>query len=148
MFKHHQAHSPGGDGPSDQAAPYGARHRVSSRGYSSPQIKGATEEETLGLVKGDSKSSKSMPALHRYSDSDDDFSAEYHDDKQSRYGHSITKGYTHSPPRRVSNEKDAEQDEPSTYGRQRQPLNERSRSDEDDQPPPPPPHGGRGGAFV
>ncbi|TPX11802.1 uncharacterized protein E0L32_007539 [Thyridium curvatum] len=88
------------------------RPRVASRGYSSPQVKDATEEERLGLVKGDSQS---LPALPRYGDdgrrislpmyeseSDEDpydlgggGGATYTDDKQARYG----RGITDSPPR-------------------------------------------------
>ncbi|KAK4144593.1 magnesium transporter NIPA-domain-containing protein [Dichotomopilus funicola] len=92
--------------------PTSSRHGISSRGYSSPQVRGATEEERLGLVKGDSNSSqnaKSMPALPRYDD-DDDVSSDgdsdiekeaYRDGDKSRtggmYGHSITHGYAPTP---------------------------------------------------
>jgi hypothetical protein len=67
-----------------------SRHGIGSRGrgYSIPQIHGVTEEETLGLVKGDSKTlldrmnsasppninnnnARSRPTLNRYGDSDD-----------------------------------------------------------------------------
>ncbi|KAK4153013.1 magnesium transporter NIPA-domain-containing protein [Chaetomidium leptoderma] len=90
MFRRHQSHahpphnssSGGGDGPSDtthhhhqrpgSSRPGSSRHMLSaaSRGYSAPQVRGATEEETLGLVKGDSNnnnnhsSSATNPAAH------------------------------------------------------------------------------------
>lgn len=115
---HHRRHN---------SRPSSSRHG-GARGYSSPQLRGATEEETLGLVKGDSNTNRnednqlishSTPALAHYqgssSDDDDDDDdgidtrEKYRDDpidKQARYGHSITRGYTHarttsspSPPR-------------------------------------------------
>ncbi|KAL1841322.1 hypothetical protein VTJ49DRAFT_7159 [Mycothermus thermophilus] len=140
---------------------------ISSRGYSTPHIRGATEEETLGLVKGDSNSNnayapdvrtsgeillgragtysppfaQSMPSLpsvqgggrrkggRRGSEDDDDddgsdngsdtdtgrgravttekprgrgntFSSPSTDERERRYGPSITKGYAGSPPGR------------------------------------------------
>lgn len=74
------------------------------RGFSTPHImRGASEEETLGLVKGDSRDSRTTPRTSKhYGDDDDDEGSEeyedvgrYMDEKQSRYGPSIT----HSPPR-------------------------------------------------
>ncbi|KAI0478432.1 magnesium transporter NIPA-domain-containing protein [Xylariaceae sp. FL0804] len=90
VFRRHQADraqeqslptSPGagGDGPSP-------RHGTGHRGYSDRQIKqvkNATEEETLGLVKGDSHST--MPARPRYGDDDDDYSDDYDDDDDDDY---------------------------------------------------------------
>lgn len=81
------------------------------RGYSSPLVKGATEEERLGLVKGDS-STQSLPTIQHYdtlgeNDSiitDDSVMPEFYtDDKdlETRYG----RGITYSPPRRGSDEK-------------------------------------------
>ncbi|KAK4044087.1 magnesium transporter NIPA-domain-containing protein [Parachaetomium inaequale] len=147
MFKRgqfHAAHSRTGstDTPADHhhhARPTSSRQGISSRGYSSPQIRGATEEETLGLVKGDSnssgndahlntnRSSRSMPALGRYDETDDDEDDDVSDDEDDKYpvvrgekyrddddvddveddrqrppatamyGHSITRGYTAAP---------------------------------------------------
>ncbi|KAL2141413.1 hypothetical protein VTI28DRAFT_2413 [Corynascus sepedonium] len=82
MFKRHQHHSRTGssDGaPADRhrpgsSRPTSSRHGISSRGYSGPQVRGATEEETLGLVQGDSNSddpsgnARVMPALGKYDD--------------------------------------------------------------------------------
>ncbi|KAL2256214.1 hypothetical protein VTK26DRAFT_2015 [Humicola hyalothermophila] len=133
MFKrHHQHHHDGGgyDGSADSSGP--RRFRLSSRGYSSPQvfIRDATEEETLGLVKRVVAPEKKRKKEKRdarsggnhYRDSSTSTSDDYyyHDDedeeeeeegrvvggyvdvdveeKQSRYGHSITRGY-HGPNR-------------------------------------------------
>lgn len=90
IFRKHQGHDHGGDGV--QEAP---RRPITSRGYSNPQTRDATEEERLGLVKGDSRISQSTPALQHYEEDEEDDLEPYVDDKQSRYGPSIT----HSPPR-------------------------------------------------
>jgi len=107
---HHHLHH---GRPGSSSRPTSSRHGIATaRGYSSPQIRGATEEETLGLVKGDSNTSansRSAPALGRYdevdeedsySEGDDDagYGKEgYRDDRGADgarlYGHSITKGY-------------------------------------------------------
>lgn len=143
IFKRHQSQAEGGDSTD-------GRPQVSSRGYTSPQVRDASEEERLGLVKGDSNNVRSMPTLPRFYDSDDGHDAEYIDDKKSQYGHSITKGYKHSPPRRTEfSEKEIEEDELAAYQQRRQRFKDqgrRSSSDRDDgKPPPPPPHGG---AFI
>lgn len=129
------------------------RRPISSRGYSNPQMKEASEEERLGLVKGDSqKAYQSAPALPRYNEEEEEA---YVDDKQARYGPSIT----HTPPRRGSDEKAAalkEDDEVTAYEQRRQRFKEKSRSgSRDDVPPPPPPHRQRSppdrdndGAFI
>ncbi|OLN98072.1 Magnesium transporter NIPA2 [Colletotrichum chlorophyti] len=112
-----------------------SRYGLGSRGYASPQIKNATEEERLGLVKGDSHSA---PTLPRYDDDDDDEEDPYIDvdrtraidsspRQASRYGRGIT-----TPPRR-------------SEGRD---------TDFESEAPTPPPHGrphpggGRPGAFL
>jgi hypothetical protein len=127
MFRRHNQSE---DHPSDHhhhARPTSSRHGIASRGYSTPHIRGATEEERLGLVKGDSNTptgspptSKSMPALVHYDDDDDEDESDedgygyggakgaYKDEDKNAYaqqtgmyGHSITRGYTggSSPPR-------------------------------------------------
>ncbi|KAK3307362.1 magnesium transporter NIPA-domain-containing protein [Chaetomium strumarium] len=141
MFKRGQSPGRRNDGPSDHR-----RQRISSRGYSSPQMRGATEEETLGLVKGDSHTS--MPALRgsgkQYDDSDDDDGDyyyhveehEYRDDKEPAaaarlYGHSITKGYNTSPSRKAggeSDEKGLEQEIPD-HEKYRRRLRDKRRSE-------------------
>jgi magnesium transporter len=132
-----------------------SRHGLGSRGYSNPQMKGSTEEERLGLVKGDSQS---MPALPQFDDGDDDDDDEPYVDEdkrkpmpsgsppQSRYG----RGITSSPPRKAGSDKEEELAE---YESQRQRWNE-SRAGSQDTPPPEherrhsPPRGGNGGAFI
>jgi hypothetical protein len=115
-------------------------------------VKGATEEERLGLVKGDSNVSQSTPALQHFEEleevddlEDTDTSEFYTDDKESRYGRGIT---AYSPPRRGSNEKTGSAGTGSD-----EESNRRKRF----QTPPPPPHGqrrhtppegGNGGAFI
>ncbi|KAK1832083.1 magnesium transporter NIPA-domain-containing protein [Podospora conica] len=146
IFRRQQGQTPvptqdhGGDGALDRQRPL-----VSSRGYSSPQTKDATEEERLGLVKGDSRGgsgNKSMPVLPRY-DSYDDNTESFEEEAKvaARYGPSIT----HTPPRRGSPEKEEAAfgvNEVETYEQQRQRFHERSRSREADAatPPRPPPH--------
>ena len=153
IFRRHQAHDHGGDGSQD------TRYRpVSSRGYSNPQVRGATEEERLGLVKGDSQTSQSMPALQHYDEEDDEVPEPYVDDKQSRYGPSITHTppRRESPPRRGSDEKAGavtKEDEVAVYQQQRQRFKERSRSNTPPAPPAhrrntPPSRGGDGAAFI
>ncbi|KAK1752315.1 DUF803-domain-containing protein [Echria macrotheca] len=159
IFKRHQGHEQAGDGAHE------TRYRpVSSRGYSNPQVRGATEEERLGLVKGDSRISQSTPALQHYEEEEEEEEAEaYVDDKQSRYGPSITHSppRRESPPRRGSDEKSTalyEEDEVVAYQQQRQRFKERSRSGDrvtNPQPPPqthrrnsPPSGSGDGAAFI
>ncbi|KAL2153600.1 hypothetical protein VTH82DRAFT_4755 [Thermothelomyces myriococcoides] len=83
MFRRHQHDNRTGssDGASadrhrpGSSRPTSSRHGISSRGYSGPRVRGATEEEILGLVQGDSNSSgteeSSAPALRRYTDDDE-----------------------------------------------------------------------------
>ncbi|KAK3318939.1 magnesium transporter NIPA-domain-containing protein [Apodospora peruviana] len=167
VFKRHQAHgghgSDGAHAESSQRPGTGGSRPFSSRGFSNPHLKDVSEEERLGLVQGDSRNSQSMPALQRYDTYDEDYDEDedvdaYTDEKQSRYGPSIT----HSPPRRGSNEKDVhEEEDVTTYQQprqQRDPPRSRSgsrgqRSGSSPPPPPPahrysPPSGGNGGAFI
>ena len=177
VFKRHQQHAQGGDATHDAAdagtGPGAGGHHffpsihparptrpLSSRGYSNPLVKGATEEERLGLVKGDSNLSRSTPVLQHYDESeegddDDDLVDDsevsgvfYTDDKESRYG----RGITGSPPRPGSNNEKAGGSGSEEAARQQQ-GQQRKRF----QTPPPPPHGqrrhtppegGNGGAFI
>ncbi|KAJ1333291.1 hypothetical protein MN608_03281 [Microdochium nivale] len=82
-----------------------ARRALRSRGYSdrpTTEVKDATEEERLGLVKGDSTS---LPALPRYTDVMEQAGYKYEDNKQpsETYGRVIT-----SPPRRPSDDAELE----------------------------------------
>ncbi|XDG09286.1 hypothetical protein ABKA04_008901 [Annulohypoxylon sp. FPYF3050] len=109
VFRRHQA-----DSTQEQALPPSrslpSRHGIGSRGYSErqAQVKNATEEERLGLVKGDSHTTPPRP---RYDNDDDDESDDddvYADDKRAeRYG----RGITQSPPRRESYDKETEYDD-------------------------------------
>lgn len=127
----------------------------SSRGYSSQHTKLATEEERLGLVKGDSQSTVAFPPYEEEEDA-------YYDDEKaraaaiaasdsSRYGRGIT-----TPPRRGSD--GSEEDELAAYENRRRRYNEnRSGSQSSASPPMPPPmpkersrppRGGDPGAFI
>lgn len=149
VFRRHQQQAgTGEDGAQDPppSRPF-ARPGISSRGYSNPHVKGATEEERLGLVKGDSHS---MPALPTYDDEEAEEAEPYTDDKTARYG----RGITNSPPRRGSNEKetDTQLTDYEESARRWHEIRDGSR----DAAPPPPPLGGRrnsppsggDGAFI
>ncbi|KDN64165.1 hypothetical protein CSUB01_02758 [Colletotrichum sublineola] len=137
VFKRHHAdasqHQEGEEPP--QLRP-SSRYGLGSRGYSTPQVKNATEEERLGLVKGDSHS---LPALQRYDADEDEEEDPYIDNKirrvdsspsppqPLRYGRGIT-----TPPRKLSDGRD---------------------TDFESEAPTPPPHrpqpgAGRPGAFL
>ncbi|KAI0159570.1 DUF803-domain-containing protein [Xylariaceae sp. FL1272] len=92
VFRRHQAdRAQDPEPPTSHANPL--RQGMGSRGHSdrSLKVKNATEEERLGLVKGDSHS---MPALPRYDDDSDDMNDDndyYSDEKRSsRYRRDIT----------------------------------------------------------
>lgn len=152
VFRRHQQHAHGVDALNEGDAP--RHHRppgITPRGYSSPQVKGSTEEERLGLVTGDSES-HSMPVLQHFDDDDENVEP-YVDDKGLRYG----RGITNSPPRGVGEKAAAASDrEVVDYERQRGRSNEsRGGSRDGPAPPPPPgyrrhspPEGGNGGAFI
>ncbi|KAI3394478.1 hypothetical protein diail_2670 [Diaporthe ilicicola] len=169
VFKRSRDH--GNDGAEDRpTSSKSAARPISSRGYSAPHAKTATEEERLGLVKGDSNDRgpgySSTPALPLYEEDDyegtDDYpyddDALYGDDKMTRYG----RGITDSPPRGRSGSGDSNEkgDE-----HQRSRWNEGRSGSRDQTPPTPPPkppaHGGgsgsgsgsgtrtpRGGAYI
>lgn len=154
VFRRHQQHGePSADATQLQQRP--SRTGITSRGYSSPQVKGASEEERLGLVTGDSQT-QSMPALPHFEGEDegDEDADPYMDDKGLRYG----RGITNSPPRRGSNEKEAPpptDQEIADYEGKRGRWNESRGTNRTTPPPPPPgyrrhspPEGGNGGAFI
>jgi len=159
VFRRHQT-----DRAQDQALPplhdHPLRQGMRARGYSDRGYRSTntTEEETLGLVQGDSRS---MPALPRY---DDDSDESYNDDddpssdakQTARYG----RGITNSPPNRGrNNEEDDKAEEDAVFeysGRSRNESGQRSRgaTPRDSPPPPrPPPYrrdasGGEDDAFI
>lgn len=144
VFRRHQA-----DRVQDQALPpmheHPLRQGMRARGYSDRGLKAknATEEERLGLVKGDSQS---MPALPRYGkdsdesnddDDDDDNDLDLDEKHSSKYGRIITS----SPPRRRSDESNDEAYEESMYedtGRRWDDGRNRSRGSSPRSSPPPP----------
>ncbi|KAL1895598.1 hypothetical protein Sste5346_005067 [Sporothrix stenoceras] len=139
VFRRHQQHGASGAGSTVDSLPevdddeydeYGSsstdrgyrRQPVASRGYSAPQVKGSTEEERLGLVKGDSRSAPTI--LPTYDEEDlegeggdvygdapdyDDYGDGKHPvytgtattASSARYGRGIT-GSPPSPPRAVA----------------------------------------------
>ncbi|KAK7701305.1 hypothetical protein SLS64_010348 [Diaporthe eres] len=80
VFKRHRDH--GNDGAEERPTSSKSTSRpISSRGYSAPHAKTATEEERLGLVKGDSNNPgpgySSAPALPLYEEDDFEGSDDY-----------------------------------------------------------------------
>jgi len=150
VFRRHQqaaAVAPVGPEPVYEEQP--RRPGITTRGYSSPHVKDATEEERLGLVQGDSRS---MPQLPTYGDGADDADPYSDDHKQLRYGRGIT-----TPPRRGSDEKSGSGSEVADYEARRKKFNDSrggSRDGETPTPPPPPgsrrhsPPRGGDGAFI
>lgn len=154
VFKRHRDH--GNDGAEERPTSSKSTSRpISSRGYSAPHAKTATEEERLGLVKGDSNNPgpgySSAPALPLYEEDDfegsDDYlyddDAMYGDDKMTRYG----RGITDSPPRgRAGSDGSNEKGNEPQRGR----WNEGRGGSRDQTPPTPPPkppaHGSRSGS--
>ncbi|KAI0889222.1 DUF803-domain-containing protein [Annulohypoxylon maeteangense] len=149
VFRRHQA-----DSTQEQALPPSrnppSHHRMGSRGYldRQAQVKNATEEERLGLVKGDSHT---QPAQPRYDNDDDDESDDYvySDDKRAeRYG----RGITHTPPRRGSYDKETEyEDYESSRGGWNGGRNGSRDTTPHSSPPRPPgrsPPRGGDGAFI
>ncbi|WDK16887.1 hypothetical protein CGRA01v4_08170 [Colletotrichum graminicola] len=112
VFKRHHADAPHQEGEEPSHIRPTSRYGLGSRGYSSPRVKNATEEERLGLVKGDSHS---MPPLRRYDADEEDEEDPYIDDKirrvesspsppqPLRYGRGIT-----TPPRKPSDGRDTD----------------------------------------
>lgn len=112
----------GGGGSSSTGGRGYRRQPVTSRGYSAPQVKGSTEEERLGLVKGDSRSAPSILPTYDEEDGEgvgsnvygdapdyDDYGDSKHPvytgaavtaSPSGRYGRGIT-GSPPSPPRAV-----------------------------------------------
>ncbi|KAI1166613.1 magnesium transporter NIPA-domain-containing protein [Nemania serpens] len=142
VFRRHQA-----DRVQDQALPpmpeHPLRQGMRARGYSDRGLKAknATEEERLGLVKGDSQSMPALPRFGRDSDEsndddDDDDDLDLDEKRSSKYGRIITS----SSPRR-SDESHDEAYEEATYedtGRRWDDGRNRSRGSSPRGSPPPP----------
>ncbi|EFX05289.1 duf803 domain protein membrane protein [Grosmannia clavigera kw1407] len=97
--QHHSDSSHVDASVADHSADVSHLHRpVSSRGYSAPQVKGASEEERLGLVKNDSRVAAVAPQLPPFEEEEvyDEDEELYADNQHARYGRGITGS---SPPR-------------------------------------------------
>ncbi|CAK7214346.1 hypothetical protein SBRCBS47491_002109 [Sporothrix bragantina] len=174
VFKRHQQHGgTASPAPSDEyshesvtaAGGYRRNPISASRGYSAPQVKGSTEEERLGLVKGDSRSAPTLlPTYDEEADEDayddyDDNAPDYDDygskgvavavaaPASSRYGRGIT---TVSPPRAAegqqrqhgtSGSQGSSNDEYGAQTQTQSPQNRgrTARRPQEESPPPPPP---------
>lgn len=119
-----------------------SRSGARSRGYSSPQRKGASEEERLGLVKDDSRT---QPTLNRYNEEmyleEDD--ERYSDDKRGeRYGRG-------APDRRESDSSEDRASEMADYEASRRRWHDDGggRRDRDSQPRLPPQARGGGSSY-
>ncbi|KAI1334477.1 DUF803-domain-containing protein [Xylariaceae sp. FL0016] len=150
VFRRHQADRAQESDLPSSANPPSSRHGMGHRGYSDRLIKkDATEEETLGLVKGDSRS---MPSLPRYDNEVDDSESEdemFSDDKRaSRYG----RGITTTPPRRGGDEASEEETYEDSRRRWNESRNQSRGATPRSSPPRPPgrrsPPTGGNGAFI
>jgi len=128
--RHQQAAAAAAAGPEPVYEERPRRPGITTRGYSNPHVKDATEEERLGLVQGDSRS---MPQLPTFGD-DAEEADPYGDDKQLRYGRGIT-----TPPRRGSDEKSASGSEVAEYEARRKRFNDSRAGSQDRETPTPPP---------
>ncbi|CAN8101915.1 unnamed protein product [Discula destructiva] len=145
VFKKHRDHDSTDDRPSSARS---TGRPISSRGYSAPHAKTASEEERLGLVHGDSVAQQVMRSLPSYRGEDgvdyeaspsddyayDDDVQSYSSDKTSRYGRGITESALRG---RAGSGSSSE--------------NEKGQGTRNDEPPKPPAHGSgygspRGGA--
>lgn len=149
VFKRHQQHGNlGTDGAGDEALKPPRRPGIAARGYSNPHAASSTEEERLGLVKGDSQSVPNLPTYDEYDEYEE---APYADDKTRRYGRGITGSSPETSPERRRRHDD-EKSEVEVYEESRRRFENRTPS-----PPTPgkgkggserPPPGGGGGAFI
>lgn len=139
----------------------------SRRGSHGATVKGATEEERLGLVKGDTNSGRQPAPLETYNDEeeeDDDY-VRYMEDKARQARGSPERGGGErrdlTPPRRDTLEREKEEEAGMAFGRDEEEryYEEQRRKLQSGQgggrgrgkglPPPPPPFDdGRGGAFI
>ena len=143
VFRRHHADGPQEHDRHQPAMKSPSRSGVRSRGYSSPQTKGASEEERLGLVKDDSRR---QPTLNRYNEEmylEENDEERYSDDKQGeRYGRGLTDRHdSDSSEDRVSEMADYE------ASRRRWNDDRGGRRDRDSQPRLPPQARGGGNSY-
>jgi hypothetical protein len=144
VFRKGQAQSqPGGDESLPPSRSPMIRKGLGNRRGSTPAVKGATEEERLGLVKGDTNTGRNPTTLPPYDDDDDEEDVEWMEDK-ARQIPGPKRDLT--PPRRDGKEKEKELEtsEEEYYEQQRQKWDGKgSRPPYDDGT-----SGGGGGAFI
>jgi len=130
----------------------GLGNRKSSHGS---QVKGATEEERLGLVKGDTRTGREPvePEYEAYDEEDED--SDFTVEGKLRHGESPDRGQRRdlTPPRREGKEKETETEtaEAEYYEQQKRKFNTSSGKHPQGRAPPPPPFddkGPDGGAFI
>jgi hypothetical protein len=116
------------------------------RGSHGAAVKGATEEERLGLVKGDTNTGRN-PVLPPYEDEDEEEDSWMGDDKPSMTSspERETPKRDLTPPRRGSKDKDAEVQKRSPEDEY---YDSQARKWDGRGPPPPPFDDGKGGAFI
>ncbi|KAI2628304.1 magnesium transporter NIPA-domain-containing protein [Xylaria nigripes] len=129
VFRRHPA-----DRPQDQGLPttHDHSHLHGMRGRS-PQVKNATEEETLGLVVGDSHSMPALPRFDSYSDDLNEYDEEGVSSGEKRVeGHS--RRFTKSSPIRRTEETNVRATPEASYGDSRRWHESRNRSRDDESP--------------
>ena len=163
---HGVAHASTGRPPS--GPPHAASH-AASRGYSGPQVKGSTEEERLGLVKGDSRTLPALPVYDEEEEDDDDGYGrprnsaqraydEYMrmDQKKEQKEHKYGRGITAAGGSSGSTSPLRGREKSGSVGSQDQGRARQAQQRKDTTPPPAPPggrrysppRGGNGGAFI
>jgi hypothetical protein len=147
VFRKGQATHGGSDEPVPQSrSPMVRKGLGGRRGSHGAAVKGATEEERLGLVKGDTNTGRN-PTLPPYEDEDEEEDSWMGEDKprmtSSPERESPRRDLT--PPRRGSKDKDAEVQKRSP---EEQYYDSQARKWDGRGAPPPPFDDGKGGAFI
>jgi hypothetical protein len=155
VFRKGQAPAPAQEDHQPQSRSPMIRKGLGARKSSGPQVKGATEEERLGLVKGDTRTGRQPTALdyedddYNRVDEEDEFIG---DDKVGlKSGSSPERDLT--PTRREGKEREKEYEageEEDYYERQRQKWDASKGKGGKEFPPPPPSFDDKGGdgAFI
>ncbi|KAG0649366.1 Magnesium transporter nipa2 [Hyphodiscus hymeniophilus] len=154
VFRKGQAQAPHEEHQPQSRSPM-IRKGLGQRKTSGPQTKGATEEEQLGLVKGDTRTGRNPTALDY---EDEDYERTDEEDEDEFIGDDKAAHRQLTPPRREGKEREkqmelepeAGSDEDEYYQNQRR--NWKSRKGKGGgkalPPPPPPFDDGKGGAFI